>query len=183
MQLRNSAFGFGLVAQALHWLVAGLIVLQYVLASLAEDATLFQRLVLIARHKSFGLTVLVLAIIRLCWKLANPRVAPPSAPRYRQLLAQSSHGLMYALLFALPLSGWLMSSAANVPVSYFGLITLPELVTPKESWVKPLETLHAVLFSTLVAAVALHVAAAGYHHFVARDDVLKRMLPSWSRNP
>jgi cytochrome b561 len=178
MQLTNSPLRFGAVAQLLHWGIAALILVQYVLATLAADATLFQRLVLIARHKSFGITVLALAAMRLAWKLANPRVAPPAGqPRYQQRLATASHVLMYALLFALPVTGWLMSSAANAPVSYFGLLTLPDVLAPHESWVEPLEDIHHVLFDTLAAIVALHVAAALYHHFGARDQVLRRMLP------
>jgi cytochrome b561 len=94
--------------------------------------------------------------------------------------AKVTHWLFYGLLFALPLTGWLMSSAANFPVSWFGLFTFPDLVAPSETLKTRLETVHEMLARALWITAALHVAAALKHHVLDRDDVLKRMLP-WSR--
>jgi cytochrome b561 len=183
MQLRNSTATYGLVSQSLHWIIAGLIVYQYALAQLASNASLFQQLVLIARHKSVGLTVLLLTLLRLAWRLANPRVAPPPEESVnRRIVARATHDVMYALLVALPVTGLLMSAAANVPVRYFGWFTVPSVITPRESWVEPLEQMHATLFNTLFVIVVVHVAAALYHQFVLHDVVLKRMIPGFGRD-
>lgn len=180
MQLRNTKTGYGLIAQALHWTVAGLILYQYILAERAEDATLFQQLGILATHKSLGITILVLAVLRIGWNLGlGPRPAPPPGePPYRARLAAASHGLLYALIVVMPITGWMTSSAANTPVSYFGWLTLPDPIAPHADWIEPLKSVHATLFAVLVGVVALHAAAALYHHFALRDGVLLRMLPT-----
>jgi len=179
MRLRNSSTRFGAVAQFLHWLVAGLIVYQFILAERAESATLFQKLGILATHKSVGLSVLALAVIRLLWRLSNVRPAPPpNEPVARRAVARLSHAFLYGLLLALPLSGWLMSSAANTPVSYFGWVTLPDLIAPSEAWAERLLNIHAAFFWSLATIVTFHASAALYHHFFLRDDILRRMLPS-----
>ncbi len=85
--------------------------------------------------------------------------------------------LLYGLIFALPLSGWLMSSAKNFPVSWFSLFQLPDLVAPNEQLFRQMLTLHHLLFAALVVVALLHIAGALKHHFIDRNDVLKRMLP------
>lgn len=178
MALRNSASRYGVVAQTLHWIVAGLIGYQYVLATRAADATLFQKLGILATHKSVGLTILVLVMVRLAWNLGTGRPRPPAGePAYRIVLARTTHGALYALMIAMPLTGWIMSSAANTPVSYFGALTMPNLVSPHPDWVDALVSVHGGLFVVLVTVVAVHAAAALYHHLYLRDDVLRRMIP------
>jgi cytochrome b561 len=113
---------YGATAQALHWIVAGLIVTQYVLAKMAAHLPLGARkLALLAEHKSFGMTVLIVAVIRLAWRLKNPPPPLPSGAHHlERFLARVAHVSLYVLLFAMPLSGWLMSSANNYSVSWFG---------------------------------------------------------------
>ncbi len=182
MHIRNTETGFGHLAQALHWVIAGLVICQFILARMAAEASLFEQLVIFGRHKSFGMTILGLAILRLLWRLANPRPASPvEQPRYQRLLARASHDLMYVLIFALPLTGWIMSSALNTPVSYFGLFTWPDLIAPQQELAEPLKLIHGTLFKGLAGIVCIHAAAALYHHFIAKDDVLRRMLPGFGR--
>jgi len=179
MQFRNSPAGFGVIARCLHWLIAALIVYQFVLAQRAESATLFQKLGILATHKSVGLSVLGLALLRLLWRRLNVQPEPPpNEPAVRQMLARANHALLYLLLLCLPLSGWLMSSAANTPVSYFGWLTLPDLVAPNEVLTDRLLIVHAALFWSLAVLVLVHTTAALYHHFVLRDSVLRRMIVS-----
>jgi cytochrome b561 len=170
---------YGAVAQTLHWLVAALIITQFVLASMAEDLPLgAHKLGLLARHKSVGMTVLMLAVLRLMWRLFHP--APPlpaGMSRLERFGAHVSHYALYVLLFAMPLSGWLMSSAKNYSVSWFSLFTWPNLIAPNETAFDFLKGTHQILATALFWLAILHVLAALKHHFWNKDDVLRRMLP------
>lgn len=167
------------VAQSLHWLIAALIVTQFALAWTADDLPLgAHKLAVLARHKSFGMTVLALAIVRALWRAAHPPPAlPPGMTPIERALARATHLLFYVLLFAMPISGWLMSSAKNYSVSWFGLFTWPNLIAPSKPAFELLKTTHHYLGGFLFAVAALHVAAALKHHFWNKDDVLNRMLP------
>jgi cytochrome b561 len=163
----------------LHWLVVLLIVTQWLLAERADSLPLgMAKLETLAWHKSLGLTVLMLAVLRLAWRLMNtvPDLTAETRPWERQL-ARLSHLLLYALIFALPVSGWLMSSAKNYPVSWFKLFQFPDLVAPSEQLFRQMRDLHHLLFGALVVVALLHVAGALKHHFIDRNDVLRRMLP------
>jgi cytochrome b561 len=166
-------------AQALHWLVALLIVVQFVLAQMAAHLPLgVRKLSLLAEHKSVGMTVLVLALVRVAWRFKHP---PPPLPaemrRVERFLAGASHISFYVILIAMPLSGWLMSSAKNYTVSWFGAFSWPNLIKPNEAAFSNFRTLHHLLSNTLVAIASLHIVAALKHHFWNKDDVLVRMLP------
>jgi len=180
MSIRNTAGRWGALAQLLHWLVVVLIIAQFTLSLLADDLPNgMKKLVLLSRHKSIGITLLVLACLRLGWRWANPTPALPSTLKpYERTLARTTHFLLYALLFAIPLTGWTMSSARGFPVSWFGFIQLPDLVPKNKALYEALMTTHETLAWTLSGIVALHVGAALKHHFVLKDDVLRRMLPT-----
>ena len=179
MSLRNTVTRWGSVAKLLHWLVVFLIVGQFVLANIAEDLPLgMEKLGVLARHKSNGITVLALAVLRLLWRFANPTPAlPATVTLWQRRLAQSTHVLLYALLFAMPLSGWAMSSAKNYSVSWYGALQLPDFVTPSESLFNLLKQTHDTLATGLLLLAGLHVAGALKHQFIDRDGVLRRMLP------
>jgi cytochrome b561 len=172
---------YGAAAQALHWLIALLIVVQFVLARMAAHLPLGARkLALLAEHKSFGMTVLVLTVFRLAWRLKNrPPPLPADMHRVERLLARVTHLCFYVLLFAMPLSGWLMSSAKNYSVSWFGAFTWPNLIAPNEAAFKYFKALHHLLSDALFAIASLHILAAFKHHFWNKDDVLVRMLPEF----
>jgi cytochrome b561 len=185
MALRNTTQRWGALAQFLHWLIVALIIVQVTLASLAGDLPPgMKKLTLLARHKSVGITILGLAMLRLAWRWLNPTPELPSTLKpYERTLARFTHAMLYLLLFAMPLSGWTMSSARGFAVSWFGLLQLPDLVPKSKALYEALLTTHHSLAWVLGAVVALHVAAALKHHFVLRDDVLRRMLPSVTRTP
>jgi len=184
MLWRNTANQYGLIAQLLHWSIVVLVVYQFVLASAFEDLPVsMARLQLLGTHKALGMTVLMLMVVRLSWRLLNntPEI-PPSRTR---LLAQVTHYAFYALLFAVPLSGWLLSSASNLSVSYFRLFVFPDLVSSNEELAQLLKVIHETLNFTLAGIVLLHVSAALWHQFRLHDDLLWRMLPGrrlWRRN-
>jgi cytochrome b561 len=180
MSIRNTTRRWGAIAQLLHWLVVLLIIAQFTLALLADDLPSgMKKLVLLSRHKSIGITILLLVCLRLGWRWTNLTPTLPSTLKpYERTLARATHFLLYALLFALPLSGWTMSSARGFPVSWFGFIQLPDLVPKNKALYEALLATHETLAWTLTAVVALHIGAALKHHFVLKDDVLKRMLPA-----
>lgn len=182
MPLRNTLDRYGTLAQFFHWATVVLIVAQLVTINVAEDLPRgLQKLEMMARHKSFGITILMLAVLRLAWRFASPvPPAPANVAPWQRRAADVSHWLLYALLFALPLSGWMMSSAANYPVSWFGLVQLPDLVGAGEQLHETLEEVHEALATTLLVVAGVHLLAALQHHFLRRDDVLRRMLP-WTR--
>ena len=179
MPNRSSPTRYGAVAQAFHWLIAALIVTQFVLAQMQEHLPLgIHKLALLARHKSVGMTVLMLAVLRLLWRLWNP---PPELPSgmtpLERALARGTHWAFYVLLFAMPITGWMMSSAKNYSVSWFGLFTWPNLIGKNEAAFDFLRTTHDLLSDVLFVIAVLHILAALKHHFWNKDDVLLRMLP------
>ena len=179
MAVRNSPRRWGSFAQLLHWVIVALILLQVTLALIADDLPLgMKKLAMLARHKSVGITILGLAVIRLLWRWTNPTPALPDGLKpYERFLAHFTHAALYLLLFAMPLSGWLMSSARGFPVSWFGLVQLPDLVPKSRPLYEALLETHDLLALGLGAVVLLHVAAALKHHYFLKDDVLRRMLP------
>ena len=179
MAVRNTIYRWGAVSQLLHWLIVLLIVVQVTLGTWATDLPAgSKKLGLLARHKSVGITILMLVSLRLLWRWANPTPAlPPTLKTWEQTVARVTHVLLYLLLFAQPLSGWMMSSARGFPVSWFGFFQLPDLVPKNKSLYEALLMTHSTLAWVLGAVVALHVAAALKHHFMLKDDVLRRMLP------
>jgi cytochrome b561 len=177
--LRNTVTGWGSVAKGLHWAVAALVLGQIALGWWAVSLPLSPRkLDLFVWHKSVGMLILTLMGVRLAWRLANPAPAlPASAPSWERLAARVVHALLYALLVAMSLSGWVVSSAANVPFRIFWLIPLPRLVGPSREVAELFADVHLLLLVALSLLLLLHVAAAIRHHVVLRDDVLTRMLP------
>jgi cytochrome b561 len=179
MPISSSPSRYGAVAQGFHWIIAGLIVTQFTLAWMADDLPLgMHKLALLARHKSFGMTVLMLAVLRLLWRLFNrPPELPAGMSNTEKILAKGTHALFYILLFAMPLTGWLMSSAKNYSVSWFGRFTWPDLIGKNERAFELLKTTHHTLSWLLLVLAILHILAALKHHFWHKDDVLRRMLP------
>lgn len=170
---------YGAVAQSFHWIIAALIVVQFALGWTAVDLPNdLHKLGVLARHKSFGMTVLMLAVLRLLWRLTHtPPPLPSGMSPIQQRLARATHAAFYVLLFALPISGWLMSSAKKYSVSWFGLFTWPDLIGKSETAFNALRTTHHALGYALFAIAVLHILAALKHHFWNKDDVLLRMLP------
>jgi cytochrome b561 len=183
MPIQPPRIRYSAVAQTLHWIIAALIAIQFTLAWTADDLPLgMHKLTLLARHKSFGMTVLMLAVLRLTWRLFNPAPPlPPGMTSIERFMARATHLAFYVLLFAMPLTGWLMSSAKNYSVSWFGLFTWPNMIGPNERAFQICKETHDLLSDVLFAIVILHVLAALKHHFWNKDDVLRRMLPFTNR--
>ena len=176
--MRNTSSSWGWVSRIIHWLMAGLIAGQVVLGKYAEDLDRSaQKLNLMMWHKSLGIVLLLLVVVRLAWLLANPRpaVAAP-AFAWQKWAARVSHASLYALMFAVPLSGWLMNSAKNVPFSLFRTIPWPNLIGPDKGLGELFQRCHELLGDALIAILLIHVIAAFWHHFHRGDEVLRNML-------
>jgi cytochrome b561 len=140
-----------------------------------------QRLKAYNYHKWIGVTVLSLAIVRLLWKLTHPMAPLQGAPRWQALAARGVHALLYVLLFAVPLAGWVYSNASGYRVVYLGKLPLPNLVERDKELAATWVQVHGTLAMTLAVLAGLHLLAALHHHFIARDNTLRRMFP-WRRN-
>lgn len=183
MQWKNSHDRWGAVAQALHWTIAALIlgtmVLGWVMVYWPMGPTQFS---LYSVHKSIGLTIFALALLRLGWRLANPQPELPAhMPGWERRAAHGTHFALYAIILVMPVSGYLINAGAGFPLTWFGLFPVPSLVGEGERLEAVASLVHLVLFWTLAGILAVHVAGALRHHFMLKDDVLRRMLPRRSR--
>ena len=179
MPLRSTDTGWGAGVRVFHWLIAVLIIVQGVIGLVMVEMGLTPAKVRVfALHKSIGLTILALVLLRIAWRLGERRPADPAAmPRWQRSMAQAMHAVLYLLILALPLSGWWFNSAANAPLVWFGLVDVPSLTHGYDPVWKPRALfLHEALFWLLVALLVVHVGAALWHHFRQRDDVLRRMV-------
>ncbi|MET3931317.1 cytochrome b561 [Lysobacter sp. OAE881] len=180
MMLRNSADRWGPVSQLLHWLIVllilGLGVVGLVMVELPKSPRWFWVYDL---HKSFGLTVLALVVMRLLWRwFAGAPKPVAGTPRVQERVATVTHVLLYVLTFAVPLSGWIYDSLSGLrPLRWFGQFKVPKLADPSQALAPVMRDTHEWLFWALIALVAVHAAAAFYHHLFQHDDTLARMLP------
>lgn len=176
-RIENGRSGYSRVAIALHWTIALLILGNVAGALIADSADRATAGAIMAMHKSIGITVLVLSLVRLGWRLAHgfPPL-PAHTPRWDAVAARANHIAFYVLMIAVPLAGWIMVSGGDRPLTWFGLFDIPKLpVSPGTA--KAANGAHELLAFTTVGLVVLHVAGALKHHLVDRDEVLSRMLP------
>ena len=183
----NDALSYNAVAKTLHWLIAiaiiGLLVMGKVMVDLPRDDP--AKFELYQLHKSVGLTVLFLSVLRLLWRFQYRAPAlPPTMKVWERFAAQATHVAFYVLMFAIPLSGWAMASTSSlgVPTLWFGLFEVPSLPglegsAGMEDINESAEEAHELLGNLTILLLILHVGAALKHHFWNRDDVLRRMLP------
>ena len=165
------------VAKGLHWLMAVMIIGLFVLGAYMHELPLSpQKLELYAWHKWFGVTVFLLVWLRLAWRVAHrpPGLPASLSPRMR-LAAHAGHAALYVLMVLIPLSGWLMSSAKGFQTVWFGVLPIPDLVGRDKALGDLLQEVHKALNVLLMLTLAGHVAAALWHHFVLKDDTLRRM--------
>ena len=173
------------VSLILHWVIALMVISQIGLI-MAHDATegdLSWSLVML--HKSVGLSILVLTLVRLGWRIANPAIPlPAEMPRWQKLFARGTHVLFYVVLIGMPLGGWAASSAAGRDIEWFGLFNWPLLpISGGREVAGQFMDAHEMGAKLLYVLLALHILGALKHHFVDRDNVLHRMLPFIPRRP
>ena len=187
MSLENTAQRWGSLSKSLHWLIALLIlalgIVGLVMGEFPKTPKYFW---IYTMHKSIGITVLVLVVVRLVWRLYAGAPEPvPGTPSWQERIASATHWLLYVLMFAIPLSGWLYDSASGLrPFKLFGLVEMPKLVAPSEQASQFSHAIHEWGFWALILLVLAHAGAALYHHIHLRDATLARMLPQgWLNLP
>lgn len=180
MQWKNKPEAYGTIAKSFHWgmaaLIIGMLALGLYMTGLPFSP---DKLQLYGIHKAVGATILFLVALRLVWRLLNTvPPLPATLPAWQKWGAHLSHFGLYGLMFAMPLTGWLLSSAAGFPVSVFGLFTLPNLVAPDPQLRELFEGAHEILANLLILLIVAHFGAALKHHVIDKDNILKRMLPA-----
>lgn len=178
--LRKDSPPYGVMAISLHWMIALLIVCGFYLGWIMTDIPGFTptKLKYVSWHKWIGVTVFALAVLRLVWRVTHK--APPlpaTMPGWQKVSAHITHGLLYVLMLAIPLTGYFFSSAAGVRVVYLGLLPLPTIIGPDQAAKAMLRTAHIALNYTMLGIVAVHVLAVLKHQFIDRDALLARMIP------
>lgn len=178
----NTEERFGAVAILFHWsmafLIIGLAALGLYMDMLPDVGFSTKKIILILAHKEVGLLVLVVLPMRFAWRLTH--VLPEFAthqPDWQKIAARFVHLCFYALMFALPITGLLMSSAAGIPVSFFGLFTLPDFLPRDDYLFQQLIAVHKGFAYAILSFLCVHAGAALMHHFVLKDDTLRKMLP------
>ncbi len=165
------------VAKGLHWLMAVLILGLLALGLYMHELPLSpQKLTLYSWHKWAGVTVFLLVWVRLLWRVMHrPPALPASMAPLMRLAAHAGHGVLYLLMVAIPLSGWLMSSAKGFQTVWFGVLPIPDPLRRDKALGDLLQEVHEALNVLLMLTLAGHVGAALWHHFVLKDDTLRRM--------
>lgn len=171
-------------AKSLHWLMAlmffGMLALGFYMTGLSLSP---QKLQLYSWHKWAGVTIFMLALFRLAWRLSHrPPALPSGTGRLASLAAHGAHWVLYLLMLAIPLSGWLMSSAKGFQTVWFGIVPLPDLLERNRELGNVLAQVHGTLNWLFVALLAGHILAALMHQFINKDGLIERMLPERSRS-
>jgi cytochrome b561 len=178
MPLRSDHTRWSTAAKTFHWLMALLILGNGAFALWMDGLKpSLQKINMFALHKSVGLTVLALFLLRVLWRAIDRRPPDVPAPPWQHLAAKAVHGFLYVLIAAIPLSGWAFNSAHGFPLQYFKQFNLPALVEKNPELSDILGTVHVYLFWFLLLVLVAHVGGAFKHHFIDRDDTLRRMLP------
>lgn len=179
MTLKNTPDRWGAISLSLHWVVVVLIlVMAYLGLTMGDLPNGPDKIKTYALHKSIGITILALVALRVLWRLyaGTPRPVP-NTPIWQERIAAVTHLAIYALLFAIPISGWVLNSAAGFPLQWFGIVNLPHIVDKSHDLHELAEEAHEIMFWCLILLVVAHAGAAFYHHLFQRDATLARMLP------
>jgi cytochrome b561 len=178
MPLRSDAEHWGSIAKTLHWLLAfGIIALGIFGLWMTGLKPSMGKINVYALHKSIGLTLLALALLRIAWRLVDGRPREWPMPGWQRWAAHVAHAALYALMLALPLSGWWFNSLHGYPLQWFKLFNLPALAGKDEQLARVAHAVHEYGYWLLALVLVAHVGGALKHHFIDGDDVLRRMWP------
>jgi len=183
LQQLNLSNRYTITAMSLHWFMAVLLICLFAVGVYMHELPLSPwKLQVYSWHKWAGVTAFILVLARLAWRFTHrPPPLPINMSRSAELAAHAGHASLYILMIAIPLTGWLMSSAKGFQTVYFGIIPIPDLLAKNKELGNLLREVHETLNFILAAVVIGHTAAAFKHHLVNKDDVLTRMLPRCKR--
>lgn len=184
MSLKNSHDNYGSVAKFFHWTIAitiyAMLAIGFIMGNISNDAIAGN---LYFYHKATGITILGIMVLRFIWRQLNTRPQlPETVAKWQRVASSMVHYGLYLLLFAMPLSGWIMSSAHGTPPSVFGLFNMPPIVATSKSVTKTFASVHEILAFALITLIVIHVGAALKHYFMDKDNVLQRMLPGKTKS-
>ncbi|MBX9805193.1 MAG: cytochrome b [Alphaproteobacteria bacterium] len=179
--LKNTLNSFGTVAKAFHWIMAiaiiGMLTVGFIMADMDPSPS---KWTLYTLHKSTGVVILTLVILRLTWRLRGPVPQLPSTLRpIHHHFAKLSPIALYSLMFLMPLSGFILSQTGGHPISFYGLFTLPTILPKNLDLSMFAGTIHTYGGYAFVGVLGLHLSAGLFHHFILKNNVLTRMLPNW----
>jgi cytochrome b561 len=169
---------YGTTAKVFHWLVVALLIVQYPLGKLMPhihrgmtpgDAMTF--------HISFGIAILALMVLRLLWRITHPVAPASSLPAWQQLVSEAVHWLLYVLVLASTMTGWIFASERGWSISLFFATPLPRLPIEGSLLARSIGNWHGTMEWALLLLIGAHVAAAMAHTFIFRDRIMQRMLP------
>jgi cytochrome b561 len=165
-------------AKLFHWLIAALLAVQYPIGWLMPDLHRnMQPGAPMTFHVSFGLTILALIVLRLAWRLAHPVAPESSLPSWQRLSSELVHWMLYVMVLATTLTGWLFASYRGWSLTFFYLVPLPMLSSDNAAAGKTIDGLHQAAEWLLLVLIVVHVGAALAHIFIYRDRIMQRMLP------
>jgi cytochrome b561 len=178
MSFKNSSEEYGSIAKFFHWTISIAIILMLIIGYFMEDFSQPYHSLATTCHKSLGITILFLAALRLLWKIINPKLSPPTNNAFHNAMAICMHGALYLIMFIMPLSGWVMSTAAGKISNLFWLYPFPMPGIPKNpELAHQAHDIHGYIAYAIVALLLAHIGAAFYHHIIKKDNILARMLP------
>lgn len=183
MRIWNSEQEYGSVAKFFHWFIGIGIILMLAVGCVMGDLPRAIRGSVYNAHKCAGIIILCLVLLRVVWRFMNVRpLWPVSMPAIQQFAAKISHLLLYAFMFIMPLTGWLMSTASGRNPNLFGIPLIMPGVGLSDVAAGTANRLHYIFAWSLLAVVAIHIVAAWKHHLVDKDNIMRRMLPRKKRD-
>ncbi len=172
MSSKNTNVSYGWVSKCFHWIMLVIIFTQFYIGANMEQLKMGRE------HFSIGLGIFMLMVLRLIWRAKNPVPEMPEATgKLQTMAAHGLHILFYALLIGMPIAGVAIVQSKGFPVSFFGLFSLPTFFAESKSAAEVAETVHEIFAKSTFIAIVLHFCVAMYHHFIRKDNILKRMLP------
>lgn len=173
----TSRLHYGTPAKVLHWLIVALLLIQYPIGWLMPDIHAGPPGAPMTFHLSFGILILAVIVLRLVWRITHPVAPESSLPPWQRVSSEAVHWLLYVLVLATTVTGWLFASFRGWSVSLFYAVPLPMLASKSAAAGKTIDGWHQATELGLVIVIVLHVAAALVHIFVYRDRIMRRMLP------
>jgi cytochrome b561 len=183
MTMRSSRLRYGVVTQLLHWLTVALVGTAYFVSPGGSEQRVYSTAFDTARqtHETIGILLFGLVLLRILWRLLEPTPEPPPMAPWMKLSASAAHLALYALLLAIPLTAIAGAWLENHPLTIFGIGNIGPMLSPVPGLGQSVAYIHTILGNVIIWLAGFHAAAALFHHYFLRDNILTSMLPDWIR--